>query len=256
MRRRTVVVGLPILTASPRFSFAQVSDAEARKIIDDALASSEALLEEFLQRAASIPLTENFRPFEIMPILPARRDRILDSLQSTLGPLPQSRLRPLTRPEYAAYVSLTPDYGGLTPTRDETRIESRPNPRSQRKRAERILEEIFRFIGLDDESVIANLIEFSRNSPITGPYVREIENSIGSDNFRRVAEAIFRYLRVIATEAFLELWQRVATIGARSLGVIVIRRFAARFVPFLGVGLLLVDILDLVRSIYREVQGT
>ncbi len=255
MRRRTVVVGLPIMAVSPRISFAQVPDADARKIIDDALAESEALLEETIGLAESRSLTENFDPFNFATILPARRDRILDSLQTTFENMPPARWRPLMRPEYSAYISLAVDFGGPIPTRAEIRTVSRPDPRSQRRRTDRVLEAIFRFIGIEEEHVIDELIKFSRESPILGPYVREIEDAIGSDNFRRVVRAIFRFMRAIATDAFVALWERLLSIGARSIAVRVIRRFAARFIPVVGELIILAEIANFVRSIYIEVRS-
>lgn len=254
--RRSFIAALSVSAGTSGISVAQISDAEAQKIIDSALTDSEALLEETIRLAESRPLTENFDPFNFATILPARRDRILDSLQTTFENMPPARWRPLMRPEYSAFISLAVDFGGPIPTRTEVRTISRPDPRSQRRRTDRVLEAIFRFIGIEEEDVIDELIKFSRESPILGPYVREIEDAIGSDNFRRVVRAIFRFMRAIATDAFLALWQRLLSIGARSIAVRVIRRFAARFIPVVGELIIVAEIANFIRSIYIEVRST
>lgn len=253
--RRSFIAALSVSAGKSGISVAQISDAEAQKIIDSAIADSEALLDEVIRLAESRPLTENFDPFNFATVLPARRDRILDSLQTTFESMPPARWRPLMRPEYSAYISLAVDFGGPIPTRAEIRTVSRPDPRSQRRRTDRVLDAIFRFIGIDEDHVIDELIKFSRESAILGPYVREIEDAIGSDNFRRVARAIFRYLRAIATDAFLALWERLLLIGARSIAIAVIRRFAARFIPVVGELILAAEIANFIRSIYIEVRS-
>lgn len=253
MRRRAVIVGIPsvFVVSAPITNGAKAQSTNfGTQAVSAARESLVGFQRDFLTEASKVPLTQVQDPLRTAPSLIAADFRIRADLQAALADLKNEDLLRLVLPSYIETAAQLSKFGSLAPTKDEI-VPVRAQPPIRRgslwRKIQKIIETIAKAVDIAD--LIVDFINFVERNWKLSRLADDIERA-------RIAKDLLALVRAI--EAFLD--EMFTTSFAQFFGFVpnpyhvrLARRIVTRYVPYLNVALLAIEIANDLLTVADEV---
>lgn len=261
-RRSFLIAGSSALFTANSTAFAQDAISAARTEIAASIRISQELRQRAISVARQLDLSATLNILAADPVIGQTEIAVRQRLFASLQAVPPQSQRQLVLPAFQIYAARTSDYGGLLGIQEPIRpLNPAPYQRGSLEPSTMLASTIAQVLPvrrfarvvdliaslLDISEVSRELVQFFRNHPALAPIVERIEGAIGQrsfDELLRHVEDLLTQLFTIALGEFLELLRR--TSGQRLIPI-VMARLAIRFLGFVGIAIIIIEIAILLR---------